>query len=348
MNLAHNTAPRCFWMMLLWIGVAAVPSMALDGTLLVSNRAGGSISFIDLATGIEIARVPIGPVIPHEVHVSPDGRLALTTEYGPEDHHGRHLVLMDVATASVLGRIDLGPNSRPHTAQFLPDGRHAVATMQDSDQLALVDLEAMAVVRTYPTGGREGHMVRLSPDGSRAYVTSRGAEGTLSVIFLNEERPPVVIDTGRGAEGLDVTADGSEVWVANRSETSISVIDTKSLEIVATLDSRPFAGRIDMGPDGFAIVPNGGRGSQVPQYLTLWDVEARRMIREVPLRDGEPQGGNFGVLIHDGMAFASDPNAGTIQIFELDGLTGRRLLVVEHEAPDGLAWSPIRVAVLAE
>ena len=158
----------------------------------------------------------------------------------------------------------------------------------------------------------------------------------------------MVIDTGRGAEGLDVTADGSEVWVANRSETSISVIDTKSLEIVATLDSRPFAGRIDMGPDGFAIVPNGGRGSQVPQYLTLWDVEARRMIREVPLRDGEPQGGNFGVLIHDGMAFASDPNAGTIQIFELDGLTGRRLLVVEHEAPDGLAWSPIRVAVLAE
>ena len=348
MNLAHNTAPRCFWMMLLWIGFAAVPSMALDGTLLVSNRAGGSISFIDLATGIEIARVPIGPVIPHEVHVSPDGRLALTTEYGPEDHHGRHLVLMDVATASVLGRIDLGPNSRPHTAQFLPDGRHAVATMQDSDQLALVDLEAMAVVRTYPTGGREGHMVRLSPDGSRAYVTSRGAEGTLSVIFLNEERPPVVIDTGRGAEGLDVTADGSEVWVANRSETSISVIDTESLEIVATLDSRPFAGRIDMGPDGFAIVPNGGRGSQVPQYLTLWDVEARRIIREVPLRDGEPQGGNFGVLIHDGMAFASDPNAGTIQVFELDGLTGRRLLVVEHEAPDGLAWSPIRVAVLAE
>ena len=347
MSRAQNTASRCFWIMLLWMGLAA-PSMALDGTLLVVNRSGGSVSFIDLTTGVEIARVPIGPVIPHEVHVSPDGRLALTTEYGPEDNHGRHIVLLDVATASVVGRIDLGPNSRPHTAVFLPDGRHAVATMQDSDQLALVDLEAMAVVRTYLTGGREGHMVRLSPDGARAYVTSRGAEGTLSVIFLDEERPPVVIETGLGAEGLDVTTDGGEVWVANRSETSISVIDTESLEIVATLDSRPFAGRIDMGPDGYAIVPNGGRGSQVPQYLRLWDVEARRMITEVPLRDGEPQGGNFGVLVHDGMAFASDPDAGTIQVFELDGLTGRSLLAVEHEAPDGLAWSPIRVAVLTE
>ena len=266
MSRKRKAAPRCFWLLLLlWMGLAA-PSLALDGTLLVANRSGGSISFIDLTTGVEIARVPIGPVIPHEVHVSADGRFALTTEYGPEDNHGRHIVLMDVASALVVSRIDLGPNSRPHTALFLPDGRHAVATMQDSDQLALVDLEAKEVVKTYPTGGREGHMVRLSPDGSRAYVTSRGAEGTLSVIFLNEERPPVVIATGLGAEGLDVTPDGSEVWVANRGETSISVIDTQSLEIVATLDSRPFAGRIEMGPDGHAIVPNGGRGSQVPQY----------------------------------------------------------------------------------
>ena len=338
---------RSWLLLVLWMGCAA-PSVAQDGTLLVANRSGGSVSFIDLPTGIEIARVPIGPVIPHEIHVSPDGRSALTTEYGAEENHGRHVVLMDVASASVVSRIDLGPNSRPHTALFLPDGRRAVATMQESDQLALVDLESREVVNTYPTGSREGHMVRLSPDGARAYVTSRGAEGTLSVIFLNEERPPVVIATGLGAEGLDVTADGSEVWVANRGETSISVVDTQSLEVVATLDARPFSGRIEMGSEGYAIVPNGGRGSRVPQYLRLWDVEARRMITEVPLRDGEPQGGNFGVLVHDGMAFASDPNAGTIQVFELEGLTNRRLLAVEHEAPDGLAWSPVRVRVMTE
>jgi len=340
-------APSVVWALLLWIGMATA-ARASDGTLLVANRTGGSVSFIDLTTGIEVARVPIGPVIPHEVHVSPDGRLALTTEYGPESHHGRHVVVIDVATASVVGRIDLGPNSRPHTALFLPDGRRAVATMQNSDQLALIDLDTLSVMRTYPTGGREGHMVRLSPDGSRAYVTSRGAEGTLSVIFLEEEWAPVVIETGLGAEGLDVTADGREIWVANRSETSISVVDAESLAVVATLDSRPAAGRIEMGPQGRAIVPNGGRGATVPQYLRLWDVEARRLITEVPLRDGQPQGGNFGVLIHDGMALASDPGAGTIQVFDLDDLTGQRTLVVDHEAPDGIAWSPIRVAVMVQ
>lgn len=336
---------RCIvWATLgLWCSAAA----ALEGTLIVANRTGGSVSFIDLAAGVEIARVPIGPIIPHEVAVSPDGRLALTSEYGPDDNHGRHIVLIDVASASLLARIDLGPNSRPHTPLFLPDGRHAVATMQESDQLALIDLETHSVVRRYPTGGREGHMVRLSPDGARAYVTSRGAEGTLSVIFLNEERTPVVIETGRGAEGMDVTPDGREIWVANRQAETISVVDAASLQVVATLESRPFSGRIEMGPDGYAIVPNGGgRNAPVSRHVGLWDVASRRLIAEVPL-PGEPFEGNFGALIHDGLAFVADPGEGLIQTFELDGLGNRTILLDNHESPDGMAWTPIRVDAMS-
>ncbi len=254
-------------------------ALALDGTLVVANRAGGSISLIDLETGLEVARLPVGPIIPHEVAVSPDGRFALTSEYGPENNHGRHVILIDIPNARLVGRIDLGPNSRPHTAVFHPDGQRALATMQDSDQIALIDLGTMSVIRTYPTGGREGHMVRVSPDGSRAYVTSRLGEGTLSVIFLDEDRPPVVIPTGPGAEGISVSPDGSEVWVANRQEEAISVIDTASLEVVARIDSRPFAGRVEIGPNGRAVAPNGGGGGQpVRQYLRLFDVESRTMI----------------------------------------------------------------------
>ena len=331
------------------LSLFAAGTMAQDGTLLVTNRSGGSISFFDLPTRMEVARVPVGPIIPHEVAVSPDGRMALTAEYGPNSRPGRHIILIDVATASTVARIDLGPDSRPHTALFLPDGRHAVATMQDSDQLALVDLEAEAVVRTYATGGREGHMVRLSPDGSRAYVTSRLGTGMLSVIFLEEDRAPVVIQTGTAAEGIDVSADGSEIWVANRGEDTISVIGAESLEVVATLDSMPFTGRVAMGPDGYAIAPNGGGGSgPILQYLRLFDVASRTLLTQVPLRDGTPQEGNFGVLISDGIAFASDPGAGTIQMFNLSDLSGRELLVSNHESPDGMAWTPVRVNVMTE
>ena len=332
----------------IWLLGCSNGGIPLDGTLLVTDRSSGSIAFIDLATRAEVARVPVGEVIPHEVAVSPDGSMALTSEYGPNDQPGQHVILMDVATASTVARIDLGPDSRPHTALFLPDGRHAVATMQDSDQLALIDLEAQSVIRTYATGGREGHMVRLSPDGSRAYVSSRLGDGTLSVIFLNEDRAPVVIETGPGAEGIDVSPDGSEIWVANRQVETISVIDAESLEIVETLDSRRFTGRIEMGPDGFAISPNGGGGGgPVPQYLRLWDVESRSLLTEVSLGD-EPRGTAFGVLIHDGMAFVGDRGAGEVLLFSLDGLGNREVLVSGIGDPDGMAWTPVRVNAATE
>ena len=88
-------------------------AMALDGTLIVANRTGGSISFIDLTAGVEIARVPIGPIIPHEVAVSPDGRLALTGEYGPENDHGRHIVLIDEREGEL--RVRMFGNPMPST-----------------------------------------------------------------------------------------------------------------------------------------------------------------------------------------------------------------------------------------
>ncbi len=326
----------------------AVGAIAQEGTLLVVNRTGGSISLFDFPTKVEIARLPIGPIIPHEVAVSPDGRRALTTEYGPENRHGQHVVLINIPEARIVGRLDLGPNSRPHSVVFHPDGRHAVATMQSADRIAVIDLDAMKVVRTLPTGGREGHMVRLSPDAARAYVTSRGAEGTLSVIFLNENRPPLVIRTGRGAEGMAVSPDGREVWVVNRHEETISVVDTASLAIVATLPSRLAAGRVEIGANGMAVVPNGGAGRIVPQYLRLFDAKARKMLAEVPLSDGTPRDGNFGVLIRGDVAFVSDPDVtGSIRMYNLRAFgTAEPEVLAITPTPDGMAWSPLRVGVM--
>ena len=85
------------------------------------------------------------------------------------------------------------------------------------------------------------------------------------------------------------------------------------------------------------------------QMLRLFDVSSQEVVTEIALRaDGEPGTGNFGVLIHDGFAFVSEPGEGTIRLFELDsfGESEPDVLVSAHEAPDGLAWSPLRVGVM--
>ena len=313
------------------------------GTLVVANRRGGSVSFFDLEAGLEVGRLPVGPRIPHEVAVSPDGRRVLVGEYGGGADHGRHLIVIDLPGVREVGRIDLGARSRPHSMAFLPDGRRAVATMEESDRLALVDLDALEVVRTYPTGGREGHMVRVSSDGARAYVTNRGAEGTLSVIFLDEERGPVVIPAGEGAEGVAVSTDDAEVWVANRIANTISVIDTRTLAVAATVEAPADARRVEISPTGRVLVPNAARGGSLAQYdLATRELVVNRRIRE------EGESGSAGILAVGARAFISDRSDDAILVYDLEAPGVRRILATDHDAPDGIGWSPLRVAAFDE
>jgi YVTN family beta-propeller protein len=293
-----------------------------------------------------MARVPIGPAIPHEVGVSPDGRLALTGEYGPNDAPGRHVVIIDVAEGRAVGRIDLGPKSRPHSVVFLPDGRRAVATLEQSDQVALLDVAGRTVLRTFPTGGREGHMVRLSPDGTRAFVTSRGAEGTLSVLSLVGDTPPVVIQTGGGAEGLAVTPDGREVWVVNRIAQSISIVDTGSLKVIHTIEVPPDARRAEVSAAGRVLVPHGGPDTAPAQSLSVFDRKTRALVNRLSMHEGRKEGGGFGIHIAGERAFVSDRADRALFIMDLADFKSRRTLTTGHNDPDGLAVSPIRVAVL--
>jgi YVTN family beta-propeller protein len=325
--------------------LALLEASTLVGTLLVANKSGDSVSFIDLDNGREVARVPVGRA-PHELAVSPDGRTALVGEYGPEDEHGRTVAILDVASATVTGRIDVGPDSRPHSVAFLPGGRRAVVTLQDSDTLAMVDLESRSVVRAFPTGGRESHMVRLSPAGDYAYVTSRLEEGTVSILDLEGNATTWVLETGAGAEGLAVTPDGGEVWVLDREAGTISIVSTARGIVVERVPTRVQSNRIAISRSGEAIVTNGTSSEALVQYVAVIDVASREKRRELPLRGGEAAKGAFGIWIQDRTAFISDTDGGRVLAFDLDDWGEPRVLIegLEKERPDGMGWSPARVA----
>ncbi len=324
---------------------APLEATTLVGTLVVANKSGDSVSFIDLDRGREVARVAIGRA-PHELAVSPDGRLVLVGEYGSEEEHGRTVALLDVPSASVVGRIDVGEKSRPHSIAFLPGGERAVVTLQDSDTLAILDLASRTVARVIPTGGRESHMVRLSPDGRQAFVTSRLEEGTVSILDLEGDAPTRVLETGAGAEGLAVTPDGREVWVLDRAAGTISIVDTVRSIVVDRVPSRMQSNRIAISRAGEAIVTNGTSGETLAQYLRVIDVASRKSRREFHLKGGEPAQGAFGIWIQDRTVFISDTDGGRVLAYDLETWGEPRILIsgLEKERPDGMGWSPLRVA----
>lgn len=325
-------------------GAQAGGNTALQGTLVVANRRGGSLSFIDLPSGVEMARHPIGSRIPHEVAVSPNGRLAVTSEYGGNDDPGTKVLIFDVAEARLLGDIDLGPQTRPHSLAFLPDSRRAVVTMERADAIALIDVVDRRVVETFAAGGSDNHMVRVSPDGDTAYVSGRAGEGTLSIIDLTGVRETAVVVTGAGAEGLAVSPDGSEVWVANRRDQSVAIVDTRTRSIAQKIDSAPFVGRAEISASGRVLVPNGSFGGEsAPQQLTLYDLSSRRQLARHRVREAQDNTGGFNIHIVGETAFVSDRTSGAIEIYDLANFPASTVLFAEHDAPDGMAWSPVRM-----
>lgn len=314
----------------------------LTGTLLVANRNGGSISLIDLQTQIEIARLPIGPRVPHELTASPDGRWAVTSEYGGGNNPGRHLLVIDIAAARFTRRIDLGPNSRPHSIVFLQDSRHVITTLEQSDRIALVDVIDGEIISTWPTGGRDSHMVRLAPDDSRAYVAAR-ASGTLSVIYLDEDRPPTVIPTGARAEGIAVSPDGSQVWVANQGDSTISVVDTQRLQLIDTIEGIP-SNRIEFMANGTAVIP-GGTAIDGSRLITLFDGDSRAILRTLALPASSAGGTGIRVLAAGDWLLLSDSALNALSTVAPGPNTPVTPLVSNADNVDGMAWSPRRLAI---
>ncbi len=326
--------------------MATTSTWAQDGTLLVVNRhaEAGSVSFFDLESKTEIARIPIASGWPHEVAVSPDGRLALTAEYGQDDP-GRRLVVMDIPKAEVLGTIDMGPGSKPHDSVFLPDNRHAVVTLETQDLLAIVDVMTLSVMRTYPIGdtAREGHMICLSPNGNQVYVGGRLGEGTVSVVYLDEDREPTVIQTGLGAEAIAVTPDGRNVWVINQDENTISIIDPDTLSIRETFEAATQPRRLANLPGGrMAVV----YGNSETAGIRIFDTETRDILSELPIPGDEVGAGGFGFFAIEDIGFVSTRLDGRILVYDFSSPErAPTTLVSDHATPDGMAWTPLRLDV---
>ncbi len=321
----------------------------LEGTLIVANRIGGSVSFIDLPSGVELARHPIGAVVPHEMAISPNGRVALTSRYGTGDNPGSTVLIFDVPSAALIGEIELGPNTRPHSLDFLPDGRRAVVSMERASSIALVDVFDRRVIDTFEVGGEDNHMVRVSPDGNTAYAAGRGGTGTLSIVDLTGERETVVLETGEGAEGMAVSPDGSEVWVANRRAQSVSVIDTRRRRVSRTIEGQGYVGRVEISDGGRVLIPSGGvPGQPSPQELRIYDVGSDELIAQEVVRAAVQSPGGYSIHIVGEFVYAADRGTNQLVTFDLDEFPASNLLLDSHDGPDGLVYSPLRMNVVTQ
>lgn len=247
---------------------AALPAAA--GTLLVANKSDATVDLVDLATGKSRATLPTGEG-PHEAAVSPDGTLAVVSNYGRQEP-GSSLTVIDVGRGEVLRTIDLGRHTRPHGLAWVSERRLAV-TAEGSGHLLVVDPHAGEVESAVATGQEVSHMVAVTPGGERAFVANIGS-GSVTVVDLAKGEKIRDVATGAGAEGIAVTPNGKEVWVTNRAADTVSVIDSGSLEVLAQLPCPDFPIRVAITPDGERALVSAAESGEVVAF----DVASRKEV----------------------------------------------------------------------
>jgi len=168
------------------------------------------------------------------------------------------------------------------------DGRRvAVVPLTANDALAVVEAETGKSVRLVPLGVAPVAAV-LSPDGAVAYVSNLGgtrpkgsersatqccdpraervridargiaAEGTVTRVDVSAGRVTHTIAVGRHPTALAWDEPNARLYVAGGNADAVSVIDTRSSSVIATLPVAPFRERnIGLAPTALALAPDG-------------------------------------------------------------------------------------------
>ena len=322
--------------------------------LLALSKKDHTLAIVDPTTLQVIAKVPIGND-PHEVIASSDGKTAYVSNYGFGAYNT--LAVVDLVGQKALPAVDLGPLRGPHGLDFI--GGKVWFTAEAAKAIGSYDPMTQKVDWILGTGQNRTHMIVVS-QSLKWIVTTNVSSGTVSIIEKTAGRPgpppggpppgsggppqgpppgppggdwnETVIPVGVGSEGFDISPDGSEIWVANAQDGTVSIIDAAKKQVTQTLDvDAKGANRLKFTLDGKMALLSTLRGPD----LIILDTAKRKVIKRLPVGHGAA-----GILMQpDGSrAFVACSPDDYVTVIDLKSLSVPGHINVGGE-PDGLAWA---------
>lgn len=276
-----------------------VPSWDMT-TLYASDDTTNKVTPFDPVTGLPGANIPV--IDPYNMYFTPDGKSAISVAEAR-----RMLVFYDPKTWVVQQTLPTPECAGIDHADFMPDGRTAVFTCEFAGRVAVIDIAARKLLRTIDMPVRHTRMgpqdIKLAPDGSVFYIAD-SEQGGVWVIDGAATTVLREIPTGKGAHGLYLSRDATQLYVTNRLDSSVSVLDAYT-GAVRTKWTIPGGASPDMGnvtADGTQLWLS-GRYNRAVYVLSTVD---GHLITQIPVGDGPhglcvwPQPGRYS-LGHTGI-----------------------------------------------
>ncbi len=238
-----------------------VPSWDLK-KLWVAQDLGDQLTLIDPQTGREGETIHVDD--PYNMYYTPDGKFAIVMA-----EREKRMDFRDAQTMKVINRVPVDCKGVNH-ADFSIDGKYMIATCEFSSELIKVDVAGQKVLAHMPLSpAGMPQDCRISPDGKIFYVANMVANG-VHVIDGDNFKQIGFIPTGKGTHGLYFSRDARQLYISNRGEGSVSVMDVPSRKILAKWVI-PGHGSPDMGgvsADGKSLWLSGRYDNEVYVFDT--------------------------------------------------------------------------------
>ena len=213
------------------------PSYDLKTLWVLADR-GDALTRIDPVTGEKKQTVHVED--PYNMYYTPDGRYAIVVA-----ERKRRLDFRDAQSMALVHSLPVPCRGVDHM-DFSANGRYLLASCEFSSDMVKVDVAEQKVLDVLPLPGRAMPQdVRLSPDGSVFFVAAMMTNGVF-VVDGDEMKILGFIATGRGTHGLYFSRDSKWLYISNRGEGTISVLDVHTGQI-STKWVIPHGGSPDMG-----------------------------------------------------------------------------------------------------
>jgi DNA-binding beta-propeller fold protein YncE len=239
-----------------------VPSYDLK-TLWSTNDLANTLTPFDPRTGR-----PKGPSVavddPYNMYFMPGGREAMVVQ-----EERQRLAFYDAQTMAPTSVVQVDCPGVDH-ADFSADETFLIASCEFSGRLLRMDVATHRVTAYLNLPRSSPQDVRLSPDGKVFFVADKSLGG-VHIIDAAGFREVGFMKTGPDAHGIYPSRDGLRMFVSNRGNGTISVLDPVR-RVVLTTWRIPAGGSPDMGgvsPDGTSLWLSGRYDAMIYQISTL-------------------------------------------------------------------------------
>ncbi|MHB0755066.1 YncE family protein [Polaribacter sp. M15] len=315
-------------------------SIKTEGILYVVNKVSKSVTIFDLNKGQELKELPIA-VEPHEAAFVKNLNRLVVTNYGSSNENGNNVTVIDPKDNEVLHEISLGKSSKPHGIIPLKT-HHKVAVVTDiGNDLSIVNVATGKLEKQIATQQEFSHLLVEHPKKPLVYVSNINS-GSVSVIDIQLDTVVKVIPFSNKVEGIDISADGAELWITNIKENLVYVLSTETYETLNTMPTGKEPLRLKFSKDGkYCLVSNATDGTisvydskSKKQIATIHIPGKKNILEKVIYHTPRP----VGILFHpnEQYAFVSNFTAGRVEVIDLNSFTIVSSIKV-GQMPDGLA-----------